>query len=197
MTVNTNPHVMKYNISSWRSNCQCLRAGTRSWSGLAASVSCSRRPTKSCWDISHRSLIPVDLWIDVSPAPLLGWWAPRLAPVPSPAHTPVRRAPAAPPWAPGWIKKLRWIKSAKMSLSTCSCSFLLGRRSCSSSLEGFFLLCMGFCENNIIDGTQSTMCSFLFSGLKKFLLPEKQRWLFTCCGPCHHVLPCRRCSSRP
>ena len=89
---------------------------------------------------------------DVSPAPLLGWWAPRLAPVPSPAHTPVRRAPAAPPWAPGWIKKLRWIKSAKMSLSTCSCSFLLGRRSCSSSLEGFFLLCMGFCDNNNIDG---------------------------------------------
>ena len=63
VTVNTNPHVMKYNISSWRSNCQWLRAGTRSWSGLAASVSCSRRPTRSCWDISHVSLIPVDLWI--------------------------------------------------------------------------------------------------------------------------------------
>ena len=48
VTVYTNPHVMKYNISSWRSNCQWLRAGTRSWSGLAASVSCSRRPTRSC-----------------------------------------------------------------------------------------------------------------------------------------------------
>ena len=160
MTVNTNPHVMKYNISSWRTNCQWLRAGTRSWSGLAASVSCSRRPTKSCWDISHRSLIPVDLWIDVSPAPLLGWWAPRLAPVPSPAHTPVRRAPAAPPWAPGWTKKLQWIKSAKMS--TCSCSFLLGRRSCSSSLEGFFLLCMGFCDNDNIEGL-SRRCALFYS----------------------------------
>ena len=97
---------------------------------------------------------------DVSPAPLLGWWAPRLAPVPSPAHTPVRRAPAAPPWAPGWTKKLQWIKSAKMS--TCSCSFLLGRRSCSSSLEGFFLLCMGFCDNDNIEGL-SRRCALFYS----------------------------------
>ena len=95
---------------------------------------------------------------NVSPAPLLGWWAPRLAPVPSPAHTPVRRAPAAPPWAPGWIKKLLWIMSAK--ISTCSCSFLLGRRSCSSSLVGFVLLCMGSCKNNNIDGLRALFSSF-------------------------------------
>ena len=111
----------------------------------------------------------MDYTDNVSPAPLLGWWAPRLAPVPSPAHTPVRRAPAAPPWAPGWIKKLLWIMSAK--ISTCSCSFLLGRRSCSSSLVGFFLLCMGFCDNNNIDGL-SRRCALIFSGQKSLVARE-------------------------
>ena len=61
VTVITNPHVMKYNISSWRSNCQWLRAGTRSWSGLAASVSSSRRPTRNFLGISQMSLISVEL----------------------------------------------------------------------------------------------------------------------------------------
>ena len=136
----------------------------------------------------------MDYTDNVSPAPLLGWWAPRLAPVPSPAHTPVRRAPAAPPWAPGWIKKLLWIMSAKMS--TCSCSFLLGRRSCSSSLVGFVLLCMGFCDNNNINGLSRRWALFSNFRIRKSCA-RRQWWLFTCCGPCHHVLPYRHCSSRP